>query len=105
MRINHSLSQPIAAQQAEQLVGPSPAKHSTFQEIFKGLRDGPRGLGLDSFSEIAQVQQRILSGQKLTPQELIIYQVRAGEYNLRVELVSKIAESVMATMRKFQSSQ
>ncbi|RMG40370.1 MAG: hypothetical protein D6719_11050 [Candidatus Dadabacteria bacterium] len=47
----------------------------------------------------------ISNTNKLTPVRLLKYQMLVGEFHLRVELLSKVAESAAATIRKFQGGQ
>ena len=81
----------------------SPGK--TFSEMLElaGRAIDRSGLGLHT--EIQAIEQRIKSGPVLSPQELISYQIKAGRFGLSVEMVSKLAEGMMATMRKFQQGQ
>ena len=58
------------------------------------------GLGLHQ--ELTKVGQAIAGGRDLSARELLLYQVRAGQLGLRVELVSKVAESGLQTVRKLQ---
>jgi|688.fasta_scaffold983444_2 hypothetical protein len=50
--------------------------------------------------------QRV-SGSKgaLNPRDLLLLQVHMGRFNLHVEMVSKVAESGAATIRKLQNAQ
>lgn len=59
----------------------------------------------DFHAELQGLYQRMEAGQKLQPQELLVYQIKAGEYHLKVELVSKAGEAVQGTLRRFQNGQ
>ena len=59
----------------------------------------------DLHAELTQLQQRIERGDKIDSRELILYQIKAGQFGLEVELVSKVAEAGLSTARKFQSQQ
>ena len=74
-----------------------------FSEVLDKIRVQGAG-GTDLFKDISTMQQRIVQGGNVTPRELILYQITAGQFNLRVELVSKVAESVMVSLRKFQTN-
>lgn len=52
--------------------------------------------------DIAGMQQTIERGETFLPRDLILFQVMASRIHLRVELVSKSAETVHATVRRFQ---
>lgn len=49
--------------------------------------------------------ENIIQGtsKNIAPKDLLLLQIKASSYHLRVELVSKAAESLLATVRKFQN--
>lgn len=51
---------------------------------------------------ITGMQQAVERGETFSPRDLILFQVMASRIHLRVELVSKSAETVHATVRRFQ---
>jgi hypothetical protein len=57
-----------------------------------------------AFQEILTLQTRLLGAKELSPKELIVYQVKASQFGLQVELLSKVSESIVATVRKFQQN-
>lgn len=59
---------------------------------------------LPNSNELQGVENAISQSNKLSPSELLGYQLKASNYHIRVELVSKVAESVLGTVRKFQGS-
>jgi len=61
--------------------------------------------GFDVRNDIEKVQDLILKGKNIPAEDLLIYQIRFGQYNLRVELVSKLAESATSSIKKFQTGQ
>ena len=61
--------------------------------------------GADLHQELMAIQSKVLKGAALTPQELISFQIKANQFGVRVELISKVAESAMATTRKLQNQQ
>lgn len=69
---------------------------------FKEVLDGLKGKG-DPFLEIQKMSKELLTKKDPTPQELILYQIKAQQFGLRVELVSKIAESAAGTFKKLQN--
>lgn len=78
--------------------------NQSFEQVLQQTRSAIENLiGGRLGSGFNQLDGAIKKGFKLSPQELIIYQVRAGEFGLRVELVSKMAESLMSGVRKFQN--
>lgn len=85
--------------------GPTPKK--SFNQIMQEL-SGAGGKRTDLWSnslhkELVNFQQMVQSGKHLSPQQLLVYQIKAGQFGIRVELISKVAESVNATTRRFQS--
>ncbi|MCB0337337.1 MAG: hypothetical protein KDD62_13565 [Bdellovibrionales bacterium] len=59
----------------------------------------------DYHSQIVQLEQAMLAGRSLKPNELLMHQIRAQQFHLKVELASKAAESLLTTVRKLQSPQ
>ena len=76
----------------------------TFTEVLQGVRKSAE-TKTDLHAEIRELQQLLLSGRKIPPEKLLVYQIKAGQYGMRVELVTKLAESMLATVRRFQNSQ
>ncbi len=62
-------------------------------------------LGPDLSRELAHITKAALSGKQLTAQELVAFQVKAGQFGLRVELISKMAEAGISTLKKLQNPQ
>ncbi len=64
------------------------------------IRDFTEKLGLDRPFSIEQIAH-----QKISAEDLILYQIQASNYHLRIEMISKVAESFMQTFRKIQANQ
>lgn len=60
---------------------------------------------LSLHQDLQKLQKTILDGKKLDPRELLLYQIKAGQFSLNVELISKVGESLTATVRKFEQGQ
>lgn len=90
--------------------GPSPKGASgataPFKDVLAGKVD-PKGqqvaIPTDPFRAMNQLSQRVLKGEHIGSKELLLYQIRAGQFGMRVELTSKVAESVSASVRKLQN--
>jgi len=54
---------------------------------------------------LAAQRERLLRGGAISARELIAYQIKAGEFGLHVELISKVADGVLSTVRRLQNSQ
>lgn len=63
------------------------------------------GTALTSVSSIEEFTQKVMAGVQFTSRELLLYQIRVGEFNLKVELVAKCAEAFNASLRKLQQGQ
>lgn len=75
----------------------------TFKEIMNSLqREASNSSQIKEFRELDAKLQR---GGAISPRELISYQIKISEFGLRVELVSKLAESLSSTVRRLQSGQ
>lgn len=70
----------------------------------------PRGSGSkktftipkDPFMAMKEISQAASSGKTFSPKELLMFQIKANEFGVHVELVSKVSESANASMRKLQ---
>lgn len=60
-------------------------------------------LGVDLHREIVLNRTQALGGATFNARELLAYQIKAGELSLRVEMLSKVADSLTGTIRKLQS--
>src|SRR5262249_16068167 len=75
----------------------------SFKEIKSALNVGkPEG---DLFTQIEKAKNGILSGKELSQKDLLLYQKNAQEMGMRVELLSKVSESMLSAARKFQNPQ
>ncbi len=72
---------------------------------FDSLMDKLRVKGGDLHAEMVQFRDKIVQGKEFNHQELLYYQVRAGEFGMKVELYSKLAESLSSTLKRFQQGQ
>jgi hypothetical protein len=61
--------------------------------------------GGDSFDQLRAFQQAVLSGKRMSPEQLLVFQVKATDAHMRVELLSKIAESAISTAKRLQNPQ
>ncbi len=52
--------------------------------------------------ELNTFTQGVMNGKVFSPKDLIVYQIKAGQFGLGVELVSKLAESVSSTVKKLE---
>lgn len=77
-------------------------QHGGFAEIYEKVLSGTRQADLNE--HIAGIQNRVLQGEQFSPRELLLLQVSVGRFNMQVELVSKVAESANATLRRLQGS-
>lgn len=77
----------------------------SFSAVMESRRSSESLLATGLHSELAAFTSKALSGAKIPPQELIAFQIRAGEFGMRVEMASKIADSLLHTLRKLQQTQ
>ena len=75
----------------------------SFEEVLNQAT--PKSFGLNIHAELLRVERAVASGQGLPLPDLINLQIKAGQFGLRVELLSKVAESATTTLRKLQSGQ
>lgn len=55
--------------------------------------------------DVARFQNQIVAGKDIPVKDLLYYQIRISQFGLRVELISKVAESAVSTVKKFQNTQ
>lgn len=88
-----------AVTQSPSLQQSKPVAKSEFAEKFEKV------IGRDQFKQLKDLQNVLESGKSIPARELLVYQVRLSALNQRVELLAKLGESAMATVRKFQQQQ
>lgn len=80
----------------------------SFKETLAEVKAGNRVddiLGSSLQQDLQKLQMDLASGRKLSSSELLLYQIKVGQFGIRVELLSKVAESLLGTVRKFQQGQ
>lgn len=81
----------------------------TFAEVRAELLSKDKGIealfGGDLVPQLRKLEQSVVSGQKIPPEQLLALQIRAGDLGMRVELVSKMAESLISTFKRLQNPQ
>jgi len=60
---------------------------------------------LDLNFDNSAIEQALFQGRKISTAELLLYQVRMGRFGLGVELVSRLAEGLLAALRRLQNNQ
>lgn len=86
----------IGKQQMQLQTPTKPSGGKDFKEVMNKV---------DLHSELQQMQKDLISGKSFAPHELIHYQVKANQFHLRVEMLSKASEGILAGVRKFQQGQ
>ena len=87
---------------------PSSSGRAGFAEAMKGARRGQSGeffLGQELHTSLSELRRAILQRKELSSRELLLYQMRAADLALRVELTAKAADGLVATMRRLQNPQ
>ena len=72
------------------------------QELIEA-RQKATGSGRDLYQDLVQMQEQILNSKSVPAKDLILYQIKTAQFGLQVELISKVGESALATIRKFQA--
>lgn len=80
-------------------------KSPDFGQVLSQIQQdiGPAKVSADPFAAMRELTQRIESGTRISSKELLLYQIRAGEYGMRVELVSKLADSANSSLKRLQN--
>ena len=94
---------PKAALSPNGLESHAPGK--SFKEVLHSIDSKAHSTKIpaDPFQAMNQLTERVLRGDKLNSRELLLYQVKAGQFGMHVELISKVAESGSASVRKLQN--
>ena len=82
-------------------VAQSSLVHKSFNSVLQGVAGGS-GSFIELQKDISRFSQKVLTGVELKPRELIIYQIKAGQFGLGVELVSKVGESLSTTIKRLK---
>ena len=69
----------------------------SFSQVMQGVAGKDLQQGLD------QMQSHILDGNKVSHQDLLLYQIQVYRLGMHVELYAKAAEGLSASVRKLQS--
>lgn len=70
----------------------------TFDKVMNSLKQGT-----DLHATLEKIGSKIGGAKGVAPEMLIQYQVAMSRYQLKIELVSKVAESASATVKKLQN--
>ena len=76
-----------------------------FTELFGDKSLFEKGFATQLHGQVQDMQTKIAAGTRIDLREMISYQIKAGQLGLHVELISKVAESVLTTVRKLQTNQ
>ncbi len=77
----------------------------SFAEVMEAIlsRDEGDVLGQKQYEELQTLKSQLsVQGSELSPADLLQYQITAQRFGLRIELLSKLAESLNASSRKIQ---
>lgn len=78
-------------------------KAAPVKQTFKEVMNQVDANSLNSLQkDLNSFTQGIMSGKTYSSKDLIVYQIKAGQFGLGVELVSKLAESVSSTVKKLE---
>ena len=78
------------------------------QSSFSQVLDRVAGFAKESeeiIGNIKGVEEKILSGERMQLKDIVAFQVSAARYSLSVELISRVVESGLSTIRRLQSGQ
>ncbi|MDZ4786194.1 MAG: hypothetical protein SGJ02_08975 [bacterium] len=87
----------LSSKAVAEIVAPSKVEGKSFGDIFNKASNTQ-----DIHKDLIRLTNAMLSGKNLSPQELLFYQIRAGQFGLQVELLSKLGESLSATVKKLE---
>lgn len=77
-----------------------------FQSIIDKIRTGiTEVVSSNMQQQLNTIQQSLLNAKSITPRDLLRYQIASQQIGLRLELISKAADSALTTVRKLQNNQ
>lgn len=82
--------------------------NTTFKSLFDAVksRQLESDLGFNSpLQQISKIKETLSSAEGMQPKDILVYQIQISELNLRVEMLSKAADSALAMTRKLQNAQ
>lgn len=97
---------PTSATRSGHIGGAKPSSTKSFQDVADAIaarKDDLLGSNLQH--DLQALQDKVLGGQAVSGRELISYQIRAQEFGLRVELLTKLADAGLHTVRRLQQGQ
>jgi len=59
----------------------------------------------DLYQSVVDFEKAVAGGKAISPKELLVFQIRASQFGVHVELLSKVAESGLSTVRRLQQTQ
>jgi len=75
-----------------------------FKEVLSGLREMlDKSSGLNK--SLVDFQNSVVEGRAVSAKEILAYQVRASQFGIQVELLSRAVESGLSLLRKLQQTQ
>ena len=89
-------------------IQPTPKSNISFKSLYDAIaaKQSAPGLNIDMpIAQIAKIKQALIDSKTINPKELLLYQIQISELNMRVELLSKAADSAVALTRKLQNAQ
>ena len=78
-------------------IAPKKTPKLSFEGVLKESKNS------DPYTELLKLREGLAAGKTFTPHELLRYQITASNFGLRVELVSKLADGLLTTVKKLQS--
>ena len=84
---------------------PSGDPHTeSFREILERVARGLDGSS-DPFQSTVDFERSVMKGEGFTPHEILVFQIRASQFSVHVELLSRAAESGLSMIRRLQQIQ
>lgn len=72
---------------------------------FNNIKNKIKEFFLDSKSPLTAIENNLQNISNLSGKELLGLQIRASNYHVKVELATKVAESLISTSRRLQQVQ
>lgn len=95
---------PSTAEIPREAPGIKAQQHVSFKEVLAGV-DAAMHESSDIYRSIQQFQSSVIAGREISPKELLVFQMRASQFGVHVELLSKVAESSLSSLRRLQQTQ
>lgn len=80
-----------------------PSAGQKFNQVMLELSNSNKPAPLNQvINDMTKLEQALMQGKQFSSRELLLYQMKVGQFGIQVELLSKVGESALSTVKKFE---